>query len=166
MNEKEIRALWESEFIMCNVKELLELKRRIKELEAQLALPKLKPAGTIDINLFSSILLDKLDEIGDNNAELYLADKNSKIFDKETVMDFLGLNETDKIVYVPEEMDCDDFAAELFGKGVPLVWTVLHALSWFIDTQGEFYFIEPQTDKISKNLEGWQGSDIRFFLSR
>ena len=128
--------------------------------------PKLEPAGRIDINLMSSVLLDKLEEMGDDHAELYLADKQCKVYRKEAVKAFLGLDETDKMTYIAEEMDCDDFAAMLFGMGVPLVWTNVHALNWFIDENDTLWFVEPQTDKMSRTLENWQGWDIRFFLSR
>ena len=128
--------------------------------------PKLVPAGTIDINLMSSILLDKLEEMGDDKAELYLADNDCKIFLKDSVIDFLVLDETSEIIYVPETMDCDDFAAELYGKGLPLLWTNLHALNWFIDLTNTLWFVESQTNKISRNLEGWQGWDVRMFLNR
>lgn len=126
----------------------------------------LKSAGTIGINLMSSILLDKLDEMGDDKAELYLADNQCRTFNKEDVKVFLGLDETDSIPFVDEQMDCDDFAAEQFGKGLPLVWTTIHSLNWFIDEKETLWFVEPQTDKISQTLEDWQGWDVRFFLSR
>jgi len=130
------------------------------------ALKTLVPTGTISINAASSLLLDKLDKMGDNEAELYLPDKEMKFYTKSAVQDFLSLDETDKIVYVAEEQDCDDFAAELFGKGLGLVWTIPHALNWFISENMEIWFVEPQTDKLSQNLEGCQGNDIRFFLGR
>jgi len=150
---------------------ILELARagsRIIILEAENSRLKarLKEVGTIDIHQMSSILLDKLEEMGDDKAEPYLADAACKVYNKDEVKSFLGLDETDKIIYKAEEMDCDDFAAELYGKGVPLVWTNAHALNWFIDENNTLWFIEPQTDKISSVLENWQGWDIRFFLSR
>jgi len=137
-------------------------------LEAELVkkAPQLVPDGTIDINLMSSILLDKLEEIEDDRAELYLADAKCKVYRKDDMVKWLSLDETDKITYIAEEMDCDDFAAKLYGKGVPLVWTNKHALSWFVDESNTLWFIESQTDKLAKNLENWQGWDVRFFLSR
>ena len=127
---------------------------------------QLKPAGTIEVHLMSSILLDKLEEMKDNKAELYLADNLCKVYKKDDVVKFLALDETDEITYVAEEHDCDDFAAELYGKGVSLLWTNVHALNWFIDEQNTLWFVEPQSDKIAKDLENWQEWDVRFFLSR
>jgi len=124
------------------------------------------PTGTMDLNLMSSILLDKLDEMHDSKAAIYLPDKDCKIYDKDEVQAFLNLDEVDKIPYIPEERDCDDFAAELFGKFAGLVWTNVHALNWFIDSNETFWFIEPQQDKIAKNLENWEGYDIKFFIGR
>ena len=128
--------------------------------------PILKPAGTIDINEMSSILLDKLEEMGDNKAELYLPDMNCKIYNKREVQDFLHLDWTSQITYIKETLDCDDFAAEVYGKGLGLCWTNKHALSWFIDENRTLWFVEPQTNKVAKNLENWQGWEVRFFLGR
>ena len=132
----------------------------------ELGIPAIKPVGTIDIHLASSILLDKLEEIGDDKAKIYLPDNDMKIYNKEEVANSLELKEVSLIKYIPEEQDCDDFAAKLFGKFAGLVWTNLHSLNCFIDEQQIFHFIEPQTGKISDKLEGWQGGDIRFILLR
>jgi len=129
------------------------------------SLPSLQSCGTIDINLASSILLDKLEEMG-CKAEIYLPDESMKVYRKDDVIKFLSLDETDKIKFVAEIQDCDDFAAELFGKFAGLVWTQTHALNCFISDDEKLYFIEPQTDKISENLDDWQGIAIRFLLGR
>jgi hypothetical protein len=126
----------------------------------------IQPCGTIDINTASSILLDKMEEMGAGDAEIYLPDANFKVYKKDDVIKFLGLDETDKIPYVTETYDCDDFAAEIFGMFAGLVWTNTHSLNWFISDEGKFYFIEPQSDDIAPNLEEWQGCKIRFFLGR
>lgn len=128
--------------------------------------PALQALTTIDLHLASSILLDKLEEMGDDKADMFLPDKETKIYDKKEVVEFLGLDETDELVFKPEGHDCDDFAARLFGKGLGLVWTNIHALNWFIDENNQLWFIEPQTDKIARDLENWQGWDIRFFIGR
>jgi len=128
--------------------------------------PIILPSKVIDIASASSILLDKLEAMGMGDAEIYLPDREIQVYNKEKVKGFLGLDETSEIVYVAEVMDCDDFAAELFGKFAGLVWTNLHALNWFIDDTEKFWFIEPQSDKIASDLEGWQGSQVRFFVGR
>jgi len=132
--------------------------KRIKEI-----INPLKPAGTIDIHMASSILLDKLEEIGDDKAEIYLPDTNFKIYRKDDVAKFLSLDKVDEIIYVAEEQDCDDSAAEMFGKGLSLIWTYYHAFNWFIDTDNILWFVEPQNDKISQELSC---SDVRFYLGR
>ncbi len=134
-----------------------------KKTVEPIVIPQLIPSGTIDINLMSSVLLDKLEEMGDDKAELYLADNACKVYRKDDAVKFLGLDEIDKITYVTEIHDCDDFAAELYGKGIPLIWTNTHAFNWFIDDTNTLWFIEPQTDTISNNIQNW---DVRFFLSR
>jgi len=126
----------------------------------------IKPCGTIDINTASSILLDKLEEMGDDKAEIYLPDSDIKIYNKSEVAKAHELKEVSSIKYVAETMDCDDFAAELYGKFAGLVWTNIHALNWFYDEAATFWFIEPQTKVLSKVLENWQGEEIRFFLAR
>ena len=137
---------------MC-LKKLLQIK------------PKLNPSGVITIDLMSSILLDKLEEIGDD-AELYLPDTNCKVYNKADVVKFLQLDEISSIPYLPEVMDCDDFAAKAYGKGLSLVWTNVHALNYFVDEAETLWFVEPQTDNIAPNLYNWQGWEIRFFLGR
>jgi len=122
--------------------------------------------GTLDIHLASSILLDKLEEMGDNKAEVYLPDHDIKIYKRDDVVKFLDLDETDKIAFIAESMDCDDYAAILFGKFAGLIWTNAHALNFFISDEETLWFIEPQTDKLARDLEDWQGFDIRFFLGR
>jgi len=131
----------------------------------QLKKPAIKPVGTIDINVASSILLDKLDEM-DDKAEIYLPDTDIKVYRKDDVIKAHELSEVSSIKYVAEVMDCDDFAAELYGKFAGLVWTNVHALCFFIDDNSTFWFIEPQSGKLSQTLEKWQGAEIRFFLAR
>jgi len=125
-----------------------------------------KPTGTIDIYEASSIILDKLEEMGDTQSGLYLPDLLIKVYKKEDVIDYLMLDEIDEIPYIAEEMDCDDFSALLYGKFAGLIWTNVHALNWFIDDSKTLWFIEPQSDKIARNLESWQGWESQFLLGR
>ena len=134
-----------------------------KEIDARVPI---KPIGTIDINKASSILLDKLEEIGDSDAGIYLPDKGIKIYKKEDVNKAYELEEVSSISYIAEAHDCDDFAAKLFGKFAGLVWTNVHALNWFLDENSNFWWIEPQKRKVSSALEAWQGSEVRFFIAR
>ena len=127
---------------------------------------EIEPCGLVDINEASSILLDKMEEIGDEKAEIYLPDSNIKIYNKKDVENALALEEIGAIEYVAEKMDCDDFAALAYGKFLGLVWTNLHAMNWFLDEDSEIWWVEPQTGKLSKGLEGWQGDTVRFFLGR
>ena len=120
-----------------------------------------EPTGVISLHEASSILLDKFEDV-----EIYLPDEDIKVYNKEEIKNFLKLDETDKIPYLAEIKDCDDSAAIMFGKFAGLVWTSLHALNFFISDDNKLFFIEPQTDLISQELEGWQGKEIRFFLSR
>jgi len=94
---------------------------------------------------------------------------------KESLKAFLNLDETNKITYVPEKMDCDDFAARLYGQvnaplwsacPIGLMWTNLHALCFTIlDETKDFYYIEPQNDKIAPELDNWQGLQARFMIT-
>lgn len=126
----------------------------------------IEPVGTIPITLASSIMLDVLEEMGDDGAEIYLPDVEIKIYWKDEVQESYELEEVSSIKYVPEVHDCDDFAAELYGKFAGLVWTNVHALNFFIDENEVFWWIEPQTKKISRVLEDWQGNNVRFLIVR
>lgn len=126
----------------------------------------IRPTGTIGMSEASSILLDKLEEMGDGTAEIFLPDKDIKVYKKEDVSKAYELAEVSSIVYITEEHDCDDFAAKLYGKFAGLVWTNVHALNWFIDEGNNFWFIEPQTGEMSKSLDRWQGYTVRFFVGR
>ena len=122
---------------------------------------EIKHCGWADNALVSAYLMNE-----DSNAAIYLPDKKSKKYKKALVMASQELEEVSTIVSVPEEQDCDDFAAELFGKFAGLMWTDVHALNWFIDENEEFWFIEPQTRKISKQITLGAGKYIRFFIGR
>lgn len=124
------------------------------------------PCGGIGLSEASSVLLDKIEEIGDTHAEIYLPDAELKIYRKDEVAEAYLLAEVSKIEYIAEKMDCDDFAAMAYGKFLGLVWTNTHALNWFIDEDETFWFVEPQKALLARDLEGWQGNNIRFFIGR
>jgi len=125
----------------------------------------IEPVGTISIHEASSIMLDKLDEMG-VDAEIYLPDMDIKIYKKSDVVKSQSLHDISTIKFVTESHDCDDYAAKLYGKFAGLIWTNVHALNWFISEESEFYFVEPQNKQISQKLDTWQGTDIRFLLAR
>lgn len=101
-----------------------------------------------------------------DNKPIYLPDATVAIYDKNAVAAFLDLNPVSEITYLPDDHDCDDFAAELYFLFAGLVWTDTHALNWFIDENLKFWYIEPQNDTIADKLLDWQGNRIQFFLSR
>ena len=151
--------------------ELIQIIRNIacaicKALGGEQPELSIKPAGTMTAILMSSILLDKMDEIGDDKADIHLPDTNMKVYRKEDVQKSYELQEVSSLKYIPEEQDCDDIAAVLFGKFAGLLWTEVHALNWFIDTKDTLWFVEPQTKKLSRTLEKWQGWNVRFFIGR
>ena len=128
--------------------------------------PKLLPCGTIDYALVDAIVRAKVAEIEDKDYEVYIPDSANKVYNKADVIASQELEEVAAIQYVAETMDCDDFAAMLYGKFAGLIWTNAHAFNWFIDEIDTLWYIEPQTKKLSQTIEGWQGSDIRYFLGR
>lgn len=128
-------------------------------------IPLISPCKVIDIDDASSICLDVIEQYG-NQAELHLPDAGFKCYKYDEVVNDGNLAYVDTLVYVPERFDCDDFAAVLFGKWAGLAWTNVHALNWFIDENGKFWFIEPQTKKIADKLDDWQGKELRFLLGR
>jgi len=126
----------------------------------------IQPVKKIDKFTASSILLDKLDEMHDTEAAIYLPDENVKVYNKDDVAKCHELKEVSILKFVAEDRDCDDFSAKLFGEFAGLVWTNLHALNWFIDEDLTFWWIEPQSGKLSQTLDTWQGNNIRFFVGR
>ena len=127
----------------------------------------IEPTGMVSYAIAHAILLTKLSELNDTEAEIFLPDADVKIYSKADVVTAESLKWVSKLTYIAEEHDCDDFAAKLYGKFAGLVWTNLHALNWFIDSSLTFWYIEPQTGKISKALDtSWQGEDVRFYLGR
>lgn len=152
---------------MCNVSELKAAKQRIKELESQLA-PPLPPTIRREIGYteLHGLLLEKCPQV-------YLSDSNRSLCDIEDINSFLSQDETNRITYQSEVFDCDDFTYRLMGqfstlgwaniaKGI--VWTNTHALMCCVDSNLDFWYIEPQNDTVKSKLEAWQGSTLRFIM--
>ncbi len=108
------------------------------------------------------------------DCKLFISDMNDyKLVSDEDMAWFLAQDQTNKMGYVPEVRDCDDFSYRLMGQvSVPgwsdlafgIVWTDAHALNCVILETKEFFFIEPQTDELQKELKSWQGTNIRFIM--
>jgi len=106
-------------------------------------------------------------------AQIFLSDNRKWACDIQDIEDFLTLDNTNHEKWREDRFDCDDFAFRLMGQlSVPgyaeltkaLVWTDVHALNGFLDTNLDFWFIEPQGDTISDKLEKWQGSKVRLIV--
>ncbi len=106
-------------------------------------------------------------------THIYLSDSQYWLCSDADIEKFLSQDDTNKMGYVAEERDCDDFSYRLMGQlSIPewsgiafgIVWTEKHALNCFISETGKFWFVEPQTGKLQDKLEAWQGSEILFIL--
>ena len=126
-----------------------------KEAVKTLFKPFPEPDGHMQYDLYKQTILDAINfNNDDQHFKAYVPDELNKVWKKETIVKFLKADEVDKIEFIDEEMDCDDHARILFGRGLPLIWTFNHAMNWFIDPDGVLWYVEPQTDKISATLEG------------
>lgn len=96
-----------------------------------------------------------------------LTDQVYKVYTVHDLQRFLKEDQTDKMQYVAEEFDCDNFAfgtyfmAEIAMPGcclgVCFVGTPkgAHAVNFFIDENNRFYLIEPQNDEIKTIPKDW-----------
>ena len=157
---------------MCLITEHAHLKEKVKVLEEKLNPIQLQPVGDIGILDVSAILTKKLKDMGDMDTVLNLADSRSRLYKKEDVQKLCKLSETALLTYVPEDMDCDNFAGVMYGefclqKAFPggIIDSYTHRFNWFIDENKNLWFIEPQTRTMSRELESWEGWKIKFFLS-
>jgi len=87
----------------------------------------------------------------------FLVDKVYYTISKNEMEIFLAKDATDKSKYIAEEHDCDDYAAELWGKLNTPAWSKyaiawacskVHAYNVFISPEPKVYIIEPQNDAI------------------
>lgn len=128
--------------------------------------PVIEPVGTISQSDAQKLIKARVKAAGLDPVPNYLPDNDIKVYNLQDMIRYLHLEPTSNIKYVKEKMDCDDFAACLFGKVLGLIWSNIHALNWFISDTEELWFVEPQTDKIAGDLKNWQGWQIRFFIGR
>ena len=87
---------------------------------------------------------------------------------------FLIYDDTDKILYIPEFFDCDDFSVRLHGNITIPYWSALvfgelwvklsptkgHAVNFFVDNQHRVWIVEPQNDKIFIMPDDWEAYRI------
>jgi len=128
-------------------KKIDNLKSRITELPE----PKLKKK-------ISNIKLKQiLKNYAKGNAQIYLLDHFYYLPKKEEVVELLKDTNVDKLKYLSEVYDCDDFAVRLWGVTSQGKWasTTLgfacgnrHAFNIVILEDEKLYIIEPQNDKL------------------
>ena len=107
-------------------------------------------------------------------AEIFLSDKEYLLCNKADIRAFLAQDETNKMGYVPEARDCDDFSYRLMGQlSIPgwsdlafgIIWTNLHAMNCFVTEDKLFYYVEPQNDFLQHGgLLPQQGNVIRLIV--
>ncbi len=96
---------------------------------------------------------------------IFISGTRRYLCELEDIETFLKADDTNRRKYTEDYM-CGKFAFRLMGQfsvegwaglATGIIWTDVHALNFFIDTNSEFWFIEPQSDGIQTKLESWQG---------
>lgn len=156
---------------MCIVTEHAKALKRLKELEAeQKTIRPPESTKRITSGEIRDVLYQKFHLAP---GKVFLSDKKYLLCDILDIHYFLERDKTNKVNYVPEAMDCDDFSYRLMGQlSIPgwsdlafgIVWTDIHALNCFIKDNGKFYFIEPQTDVITEDITAGMGTKIRVIM--
>ena len=129
-------------------------------------IPIPKPVIRAEIagDLLYNLLINKFPE-----AHIHISDRVKYLCDIDDINAFLKQDETNHIQYTPELMDCDDFTFRLKGQfstpewakiATGIIWTEKHALMFFVDANQDFWWIEPQSDKVQSELESWQGQKV------
>ena len=103
------------------------------------------------------------------DAIIRVSDSTTKLCSIEDINAFLAVDETNRIKYQAEDMDCDDFAFVLLGQfstppwsatAFGFIWTDTHAMNVCVDANLDIWLIEPQTDGLKSKLESWQGIKV------
>ena len=126
----------------------------------------IKPTSTKRITLeeLYALLKDKFP-----TAEIYLSDRDYLLCHYDDIALFLAQDETNKMTYIAEERDCDDFSYRLMGQfSIPdwsdlcfgIIWSTTHAENVAITEDMKVVFVEPQNDQLSDTISG----DIRFIM--
>jgi len=106
-------------------------------------------------------------------ASLWLSDAQYTLCHYDDVAYFLAQSQINNLQYTAEDMDCDDFAAALWGEfsvppwsklAIGYLWTEVHALNCVVTEDMRFLFLEPQTNELQEDLVSWQGSQPRLII--
>lgn len=102
-------------------------------------------------------------------------DSTKRLVDEDVLKAFLSADKTNNLKYVTSDRDCDDFSDILLGMikrwdstlmiGYCEVFTsatAKHALLCFINIQGQFKMLEPQTDEIKLPPSDWIYDLVQF----
>jgi len=90
-------------------------------------------------------------------AKLYISDRYYWVCPKQTIRDFLAMDDTDKEKYIYESHDCDDFSFRLMGQfhkkpysalAFGIAWSNVHAYNVVVVTEEGVFLVEPQTDAL------------------
>lgn len=93
---------------------------------------------------------------------IWISDDEFKTIDTENLKDFLKTNPVDGRRYITEAHDCDDYSYELMGDvsdwnpagAFGIVWGnraadgAPHAWNFYVDSNNQIMYVEPQTDEI------------------
>jgi len=126
-----------------------------------------KPVNTQEIDNIELISL-LISEFLITNIEM--SDMKYKTAPYEEYERFLEYDDTDKILYIPEWFDCDDFSVRLHGNITIPYWSALafgeiwvkkpgnvgHAVNFFVDNKRRVWIVEPQNDKIFIMPDDWE----------
>jgi len=138
----------------------------IKLLQKKVEPESILPTSTKRIKgeVLYKLLRDKFPD-----AELYLSDKDYLLCSYDDIALFLAQDNTNKMGYIKEILDCDDFSYRLMGQfSIPgwsdlafgIVWSNVHALNICVTEDLEVLFVEPQSDELKDSQQGL----IRFII--
>lgn len=115
-----------------------------------------------------TFVLDKLIEVYPF-AKIYLRDRYYYICPKQTIVDFLAMDKTDKERYLSEIFDCDDFSFRLMGQfdvmpysalAFGIAWSRTHAYNVVVVTNEGVFVVEPQSDEMLKVYGGLYNTEL------
>jgi hypothetical protein len=128
---------------------------------------------TKKVQVTSNYIFDILNKITPSATHIYISDSLYWLCSKQDIDNFISQDDTNKMGYITEERDCDDFSYRLMGQlSIPdwsgiafgIVWTNVHAFNCLIDESGKFYFVEPQSGKLYETIQPYMGNEILFIL--